>query len=246
MPPQDDPRLDMRQMRVQSTVGDILTNKSLRQEYREDPNKILDELLKDLPKAEQEQAKAEVKRKVQEVEEVFPGLSREEAKVMLLSSLDLPKSSFTIFTWLNVSLFGVGIGLLVLAAVVGLFKGQEQFTAMFGAGGLATTLGLFFIDPLKRISNAASDQSQLRTVVFGFWTQLANWRTEVLAPNDSHDFDTIKKVNAEVQKTMDHAAALLQKYVEAKIKEQPAPSDKEVKALQDRITQLEKKAGASA
>jgi hypothetical protein len=165
---------------------------------------------------------------------------------MLISSLDFPKSSFTIFTWLNVVLFGVGIGLLVLAAVVGLFKGQEQFTVMFGAGGLATTLGLFFIDPLKRISNAASDQSQLRTVVFGFWTQLANWRTEVLAPNDSHDFDTIHKVNAEVQKTMDHAAALLQKYVEAKMKEQDAPSEKQVKALQDRITQLEKKAGASA
>jgi hypothetical protein len=42
MPPQDDPRHDIRQMTVQSTIADILTNQNIRNGYREDPNKILD------------------------------------------------------------------------------------------------------------------------------------------------------------------------------------------------------------
>jgi hypothetical protein len=230
-------------MMVQATVADILTNPTIRKRYKENPDEVLSEKLTGLSAQEQDQAKAEVRLKVREVEEVFPGLSREEAKQLLISSLELPRSSFAIFTWLNVVLFGVGIGLLVAGAVVGILKGEEIFTAMFGAGGLATTLGFFLVNPLKRISNAAADQSQLRTVVFGFWAQLANWRTELLAPAQSLDYDTIRKVNLEVQKTMEHAAGLLQKYVEMKIKEPPSAGD--LKSLESRLAALEKRPGAS-
>jgi hypothetical protein len=200
---------------VQSTVMEICTNPQLRKQYRQKPDEVLDQRLKDLATpADRAQAKAEIKQRINEIEEVFPGLTREEARRLLVGSLDLPRWSFTIFTILNICLFGVGIGLLVAAAVVGLVKGEEQITAMFGAGGLATILGVFIADPIKKIGNSAADQSQLRTVVFGFWVQLANWRTELLAPADQLDFNTIKDVNEEVQRAMQQAVRLLERYAE--------------------------------
>ena len=205
---------------AQAVVGDILTSRGLLKSYRRNPDKTIDESLGRLGVTDKTllaDARATARRRMEEeTDKVFPGLSREEAKNMLLGSLGVPERSYAIFTLLNGILFAVGLALLVAAAVIGFVKEKEQFTVMFGTGGFGIIVYMFVTNPLKRIANAASDQSQIRTVVFGFWVQLANWRTDLLGPADSLDYETLRRVNSEIQKSMEHGVKTLQRYAENK------------------------------
>jgi hypothetical protein len=74
-------------------------------------------------------------------------------------------------------------------------------------------------------------------VVFGFWVQLANWRTEVLEPNKKLDEAVVRKVNEDVRKAMEHAVKTLQRYAENK---EVDGSDHQVIDLAKRVEALEK------
>lgn len=228
---------------VNLAAKNILTDQKLIRRFRQRPELVLDEKVKDIPSEKRALVREEIKQLVMEADQVLPGLDRDEARDMLYSSLQTPRVTFAIFTWLNVALFVVGIGLFILAAIAGFVRKEEQFSIIFGAGGIASLLPLFLTNPLKRISNAASDQSQLRTVIFGYWSQLANLRTQIMPPAPHPDLATVKDVNAELQKAMANATAQLQKYVETNIQDTSPDNEKDIKALKDRVEALEKKLG---
>jgi len=229
---------------VQAAVTDIFHQKKGTTRFWQQSDKILEEKVKDLPADKRAGVKARIRQQVAELDEVLPGINREEARSILYSSLQTPRVYFAIFTWLNVALFIVGLGLLIAAAVVGLIREAEQFTIIFGAGGLAAVIPFFISNPLKRISNAASDQSQLRTVVFGFWSQLANLRKAVQSYGSNPTPANIKVINTEIQAAMKQSSELLQKYVESKVTEESADLTKNLKELQERVDKLESKSNS--
>lgn len=228
---------------VNAAAREILVNQKQLRKFRKGPELILEDKVKDIPQANRSIVKAEIRQRVQEADQVLPGLNSDEAKEMLNASLKTPAMTFKIFTWLNVLLFGVGIGLFVLAAIFGFIREEEQFSIIFGASGFASLIPLFITNPLKRVSNAASDQSQLRIVIFGYWSQLANLRTQIMPPMQTPDLATVKDLNAELQKAMGNATAQLQKYVEANIQDTDQDKEKDIKTLKDRVEALEKKLG---
>jgi hypothetical protein len=231
---------------VNASAKDILGDQQLLNRFRRKPDLVLDEKLKDIPSENRVVVKAEIKQMVTEVDQVLPGFNRDEGRDILNASLQTARVTFSIFTWLNVALFTVGIGLFVLAAVAGFVNKEEQFSIIFGASGIASLLPFFITNPLKRISNAASDQSQLRTVLFGYWSQMANLRTQILPPVQQPDLATIKDLNSELRKAMEQAIEQLQKYVESKVKEDNPDNEKQIKFLQDRVGVLEKKLGVQS
>lgn len=226
-------------------IQQIFHNPRMLKKFRQSPDVVLDDnLLKDIPESERASLKAKIIQKAVEWDQVLPGLSVEDAKKMLVSSLESTSFTFSLFTWLNVALFAVGIGLFILAAISGLVREEEQFSIIFGAGGVIALLPFFITNPLKRISNAASDRSQIRTVILGYWSQLANLRN-LINEQKSPSQSMVTELNTELQNAMTHATALLQKYAESIIKEENQESEKKIKSLEERIEFLEKKSSTT-
>jgi uncharacterized protein YihD (DUF1040 family) len=217
---------------VNNTAQDILNDSKLLNKFRKESEQVLDDTMQsisqEISSLELNQAaiKSQIKKKVAEEDEMVPGLNKDEARDWLSASLRYPALSFKIYTWLNVALFAVGIILFVLAAIAGLVRGEEQFSIIFGASGIASIIPIFVTNPLKRVSNAASDQSQLRIVIFSYWWQLWNLRTTVSKENSQ--IATANALNARIQTIMDHAVEMLQKHVEKE--EKPLPTDEQTGA----------------
>jgi hypothetical protein len=223
----------------------VIANPEHLRNFRRKPDIVIDKYftdlkLKNVTPEEKDELKVKAKQKIIEWDQVLPGLNVEEAKRLLLSSIESTSRSFSIFTWLNVTLFGVGIALFILAAVLGVVREQAQFSIIFGSGGVVSLLPFFISNPLKRISNSASDQSQIKTVIMGYWSQLANCRRQIIA-QDNPGITLVKDCNLEIQNAMKQSAELLQKYAENAIKEPDTESESKIKELEKRLKALEDK-----
>lgn len=222
------------------TAQRILRQPKELKEYNQNPEKVIERHLRGFGLTADELAVATplAQREIEETKEVLPGLTREEARSMLLGSLGAPKSAFAIYTWLNLVLFATGVALVAVGVGFAIKGENTLLTGMVGGSGIFTAgASTFLRDPLKRIANSASDHSQIRTVVLSFWVQVANWRTEVLEPNVV-DEDVVLKVNADIREATDHAVTTLQRYAENKDDE----TSRQVTELTARIESLENSA----
>jgi len=201
-------------------VEEILTDRKLSKQYWKNPEAALQKskVLAELSGHDREQAKEIVKEGIAAAEKAHSLLTREEEKQSLMSAIDSAESSYSKIIWMNVILFAVGIIFFVVAASVGLALQKDVFVYVFGIGGLATAFTLFFVNPIQRIQNAASNHARLRAVIFAYRIQLANLRPDVLPDSSFRNLDAVKGINEEIRAAMEHAVKTIQEYTEVEIK----------------------------
>jgi hypothetical protein len=228
-------------------VQNLLFDEKARTKFQLKPDVVLDEkidAIEELQKMNPEEKtslKEQVKSGFMEEYFILPGLNVDEAKNMLLSTINSARHTYSMYKWLNIALFIVGIGLFITAAISGLVTGEEKFSIIFGAGGVLALLPMFLTNPLKRISNSASDLSQIRIVIMGYWAQLNNLYEQVKKQRGKTDFTMLKNLNEEYQKAITHATQTLQANAEVTVTDTNQDYEKEIKALTERIVALEKK-----
>ena len=205
---------------ARQAVEEILTDRKLSKQYWKNPEAALQKskVLAELSGQDREHAKEIVKEGIAAAEKAHSLLTREEEKQSLMSAIDSAESSYSKIIWMNVILFAVGIIFFVVAASVGLALQKDVFVYVFGIGGLATAFTLFFVNPIQRIQNAASNHARLRAVIFAYRIQLANLRLDVLPDSSFRNLDAVKGINEEIRAAMEHAVKTIQEYNEVEIK----------------------------
>lgn len=91
---------------------------------------------------------------------------------MFRSTLDAFLKPYRLTVWLYSVLFAVGIGLFIVAAVLGLQKGESVAAIAFAGLSVATFLGFFLRQPLQALEENLEFITWLGVAFNTYWTRL--------------------------------------------------------------------------
>jgi hypothetical protein len=88
------------------------------------------------------------------------------------SSLNEARSGYKLGTGMDLTVFGLGTGLVILSAAL-VLEGKETLAGLTGAGGaLALLYNLFMADPRRRVQVAVEHLMALKVIFLGYLRQL--------------------------------------------------------------------------
>jgi hypothetical protein len=96
----------------------------------------------------------------------------EQNEQMFQRTLKAFMKPYRLTVWLYVALVGVGIGLFVVAAVIGLNKGESVVAIAFAGLGAAGFLGFFVRQPLHALEENLEFITWLGVAFNTYWTRL--------------------------------------------------------------------------
>ena len=136
---------------------------------------------------------------------------------ILKSTLNNAARTYKTITWMNVVMFGVGIGLFVMAAVYGVVAERKIYSLVFGGLGAITFVSLFLVGPIEKSQNALSNLVQVEISFMNYFEQIAFWEAFASRPEGNPPMPStanIEKASEMLQQRARDTIELLQKYVE--------------------------------
>jgi hypothetical protein len=136
---------------------------------------------------------------------------------ILKSTLGNAALTYKIITWMNVVMFGVGIGLFVFAAFYGVFAERKVYSLVFGGLGTVSFATLFLLGPIEKSQKALSNLVQVEISFMNYFEQITFWETFALRPVGNPPMpssENIEKASEMLQQRSKDTVDLLEKYVE--------------------------------
>ena len=136
---------------------------------------------------------------------------------ILKTTLNNAARTFKTITWMNVAMFGVGIGLFVFAAFYGAFSDRKIYSLVFGGLGALSFAALFLLGPIEKSQNALSNLVQVEISFMNYFEQITFWEVFALRPEGNPPLPNpanIEKASQMLQERSKETIELLQKYVE--------------------------------
>ncbi len=136
---------------------------------------------------------------------------------ILKTTLNNAARTFKTITWMNIVMFGVGIGLFVVAAVYGVVAERKVYSLLFGGLGTLSFAVLFLLGPIERSQNALSNLVQVEISFMNYFAQMGYWETYAMRLEGFPPMPTtanIEKASEMLQERAKDTIELLQKYVE--------------------------------
>jgi hypothetical protein len=100
---------------------------------------------------------------------------------LFTDTLKRAKGTFGRVTLMNQTLFAIGVGVFVVAAIWGLISKEKITVAFGGLGGLAAFAATFFKGPIDRMQAAFSNLVQGEAAFMNFYEQITIWDGYVFA-----------------------------------------------------------------
>jgi hypothetical protein len=202
----------------------IVGNPKIRADYFLNPSKVLTQLLPrkiKRTKAEQCIVAAKVANKVEKAIRNNADSARlisfrealVEREVFLKEAMRNPQRTFQAVYWMSVATFLIGVCFVLGAFLAVLFfespMQQAIIGGLSGGAGSVATLGAVFATSMQAMRRNNGDNAQIRMILTAFVTELTHLRGLCI-----NNFETAKKVNAEIGQVMKRAIAYTEKYVE--------------------------------